>query len=258
MNYKREIAALEFLLGIPMAAEGDIVHQGWLKQHGLSQDENSGEERKVDPLELPHAHTRGDTSLSSHHGRWWEKWIAHSSKLSDMSRRGIEEGELEQPHQIEVANASNREKQFQDAPQQVVPLVHAPGRRLEGDDAIRIQIPMDVNTSTRQKHIARLAATREWELEVAHGIGLSSATPKDKNPKNQKQSHPPMLDGRMFFSASESYPTGVFSIIRYEPRKEEAARRRQKLEARGGGGTQFIMPTRDWRGISYRALLPIR
>ena len=32
--------------------------------------------------------------------------------------------------------------------------------------------------------------------------------------------------------------------------KEEAAIRRKKLEAIGGGGSQFVLPKRDWRGIS--------
>jgi hypothetical protein len=49
---------------------------------------------------------------------------------------------------------------------------------------------------------------------------------------------------------------GIFSLIRYEPKREEAARRRQKLEELGGGGSQFVIPERDWRGTSYRALLP--
>jgi hypothetical protein len=264
-NYKREIAALEFLLGIPMEAERDIVHQGWLKQHGLVEDIKTQGEPKVDVLEPPlHTQTREEISGSSHHERWWEKWVNNPSKLGDISRRSrIEEEELEQPHQIEETNAPNKEKQLQETRQQVVPMVHAPGRRLEGDEAIRIQIPLKVNTITRQKHIARMAATREWEREVAHGIGdsntRSSVTKtKSKNPTNSKKAHPPMLDGRMFFSAAGSYPHEVFSIIRYEPKKEEAARRRQKLEARGGGGSQFIMPARDWRGISYRALLPTR
>jgi hypothetical protein len=238
-NYKREIAALEFLLGIPMEAERGIVHEGWLKQQ--------------EPP--PHTHTREEISSSSHHGRWWEKWV--NKDISRQSR--IEEEELEQPHELEETNAVYKEKQVQETRQQVAPMVHAPGRRLEGDEAIRIQIPLKVNTITRQKHIAIMAATREWEREVAHGIDRSSVTKtKSTNPKNSKKAHPPMLDGRMFFSASGSYPHAVFSIIRYEPKKEEAARRRQKLEARGGGGSQFIMPNRDWRGISYRTLLPPR
>lgn len=260
INYKREIAALEFLLEIPMEAERDIVHQGWLKQHGLLEENNPGDQgQKVDALELPHSQTREHVPASSHHGRWWEKWVTNPTKLAETSRRSrIEEEELEQPHQIEETNVSNKERQLQENRQQVVPMMHAPGRRLEGDEAIRIQIPLKVNTITRQKHIARMAATREWELEVAHGIGLSSVgKARGKHPKSGK-AHPPMLDGRIFFSAAGSYPHEVFSIIRYEPRKEEAARRRQKLEARGGGGTQFIIPTRDWRGISYRALLPTK
>jgi hypothetical protein len=48
----------------------------------------------------------------------------------------------------------------------------------------------------------------------------------------------------------------VFSVIKYEPKKEEENRRRKKLEALGFGGSQFVMPSRDWRGISYRSLLP--
>ena len=48
----------------------------------------------------------------------------------------------------------------------------------------------------------------------------------------------------------------VFSVIKYERKKEEETRRRQRLEAAGGGGSKFVMPSRDWRGVSYRALLP--
>lgn len=53
-----------------------------------------------------------------------------------------------------------------------------------------------------------------------------------------------------------SYPMAVFSVIKYEPKKEEENRRRKHIEALGGGGSQFVMPHRDWRGVSYRALLP--
>jgi len=49
---------------------------------------------------------------------------------------------------------------------------------------------------------------------------------------------------------------GVFSVIKYDPKNEAEFRRRQKLEALGGGGAQFIFPSRDWRGVSYRMLLP--
>lgn len=53
-----------------------------------------------------------------------------------------------------------------------------------------------------------------------------------------------------------SYPMAVYSVIKYEPRREEENRRRKHIEALGGGGSSFVMPSRDWRGVSYRALLP--
>lgn len=39
-------------------------------------------------------------------------------------------------------------------------------------------------------------------------------------------------------------------FVRIFAEKEEAAIRRRKLEAVGGGGSQFVLPNRDWRGIS--------
>ena len=55
-----------------------------------------------------------------------------------------------------------------------------------------------------------------------------------------------LLDARVFFSAKKSYPVAIFSTIKYEPQKEAAARRRKKLEELGGGGMQFVLPERDW------------
>jgi hypothetical protein len=243
----RDIAALDFMLGIPLQAEAEIVHSGWLlqQQHesedgGKGNNNNSSDhshqeyKRQEDVLEPP--------SMST--GRWWEKWVNAGELAVQGQQIAAEAAELERPnhtekggtHTASVSSTPNKNRGV------VVP-AYAPGRRLEGDEAVRIQIPLTTDTVTRQKHIARQAALREWELGTAHGLNSN---------------HPPMLDGRVFFSAAGSYPVSVFSLLRYEPKKEEAALRRQKLEARGGGGTQFVMPARDWRGISYRSLLPRR
>ncbi|CAJ1956403.1 unnamed protein product [Cylindrotheca closterium] len=262
-GYKREIAALEFLLGIPMKAERDIVHQGWLQQNGMV-DMKRNNKKADDAAATPVARSgsgdirsgNGDMPpLVGHHGRWWEKWVGNPSKQMDPSRSSrIEEEELEQPNQFDE---SLRSATFRNR-HQVVSMVHAPGRRLEGDDAIRIEMPKEIKKSSGQRHIARIAAKREWELEIAHGIDNAALRSSASNASDARKDHPPLLDGRIFFSAAGSYPCEVFSIIRYEPKKEEAARRRKKLEARGGGGSEFIVPARDWRGISYRALLPAR
>ena len=278
----REIAALDFLLGIPMQAEEEIVHQGWMQQRGMSTpkrknvrsisdgDAGGGEEEKMEILE-PNA-----VPSASSHGRWWEKWVNNHQSSGNLkySPAADDEEELEQPNEVSHSATDSNQDVIVSARQPQVSIIHAPGRRLEGDPATIIQIPLGDDTIvTQQRSIARQAAIREWELRVAHGIASTKKLPKQDQPSQSLQprqpvlpppqmplggpgNEKPMLDGRMFFSASGSYPMGVYSLIRYEPKKEEAIRMRKKLEALGGGGTQFfVMPERDWRGISYRALL---
>ena len=215
---------------------------------------------------------RKNNKNGNHQQRWWDKLILQDKSgffavedelLQKKARMELEEGELEGPSNSTTTttttttnNTNNNNKLQQIRGTSRTPLYAStitPGRQLEGrDDAIRIQIPIagSVNKSdeeyttmlkkTRQVSIARQAVIKQWETKVAHGISISD--------------NKGLLDGRSFLSSKNSYPLGVFSIIKYEPRKEEAARRRKKLEALGGGGTQFVVPSRDWRGISYRAL----
>lgn len=183
----RDLAALEFLSGIPMEEESSLVHSGWL--------------RNQQPAP----------------GKWWEKFIRQAPL-----RRGSGDNDnvLEQPGDSQDAKAHGR-------------AVVTGGRRLDGDNAKHVTIPRTGFARTRQRSIARQAAIREWELQLAHGL------------RDEKSDG--LLDGRVFFSSKENYPISVFSVIKYEPKREEAARLRQKLEARGGGGTQFVVPERDWR-----------
>lgn len=240
----RDIAALDFLLGIPMEAEASTVQAGWMQHQGHI-NENEEEPTNATRALLPAPLTAT--------GRWWEKFVVgrdgtrlkHKASSSihpsnDSSSQALHDEELEgpssdikPPHAIDAISLST-----------TTHLTAAPGRRLDGEAAIKVQIPAvaGVESRTRQKSVARQAAVREWEIRVAHG--LDSGTP--------------MLNGRVFFSAGDSYPMGVFSVVRYEPKREEAARRRRKLEQLGGGGSLFVMPERDWRGTSYRALLPRR
>jgi hypothetical protein len=325
----REIAALEFLqMGIPMAREGSIVHEGWMRQHqrseqyqyqdrshGLDQSKEFGKKHKesaernerkeeeeedtiipISPSLLPleRYHNSPDPALAKQ-GRWWEKWIVgqasqqqqqqHRTKGVNVSRDSQIE-DLEEPDEPQQQQQqSPQQHQHQQHPTQLptAATIYAPGRRLEGDVATKVQIPLangpglgGIGSSqnrqrqnsdfvslqlTKHQSIARMAISKEWELRVAHGLEQRHHN-NNNHASQQQQQHrhhnPAMLDGRMYMSAKESYPMMVFSLLRYEPKKEEALRRRQKLEERGGGGTQFfIMPSRDWRGISFRALLPV-
>lgn len=306
----RDIAALDFLLGIPLEAEESIVQHGWmLQQRRLetfqvstefdgSDDEFDNSTREAIALEPPSANVHNsvkstaDIPSNSHHGRWWEKWIPRDSGHTGLATHALiahnnatkrnkhtDNGELELPtasglvniahgtpttmddatlHSTATSSATNGRKpgdtlSTKSTPHMPAAPVYAPGRRLEGDEAVLVQIPLTIDTVTRQRSIALQAAIREWEVKTAHGLGVAE-TPSQ--PQKKKASNKALLDGRIFFSAAGSYPIGIFSLKKYEPKREEAALRRQKLEARGGGGSHFVMPSRDWRGISYRSLLP--
>ena len=248
LSVTREIAALDFLVGIPLEAEGKIVREGWVQERRLQKEES-----KTDDSEA----SDGGSSLgapTSLQGKWWEKWIKASNDTSwsqnDPTRTGKamvdrDNAELERPEAVDRGTVNDTTSRT--SAKTSVWQAYAPGRRLEGDDAVCVQIPVTTKTLTKQKSIARQAALREWESQTAHGI-------VDDN--GGKMNRPPLADGRLFFSAAGAYPVSVFSMIRYEPRKEEQQLRRQKIEALGGGGSQFVPPQRDWRGVSYRSLLP--
>lgn len=256
LSVTREIAALDFLVGIPLEAEGKIVREGFVQERQLQREESKTEDSEV-------VSDAGDSSLgaapTSLQGKWWEKWIKASNDNSwsqtDSMRVGKavvdvrDNAELERPEAVDRGTTATTAKDATSrtsAKTASVWQAYAPGRRLEGDDAIRVQIPVTTTTLTKQRSIARQAALREWENQTTNGL-VSGPDGKTTCP---------IADGRLFFSAAGAYPVSVFSIIRYEPRKEEQQLRRQKLEALGGGGSQFVPPTRDWRGVSYRSLLP--
>lgn len=211
----RDIAALDFLLGIPMQRQGESVRTGW--------------ERQDRPTPT---------------GKWWERDVMHAMNIQN-NKTSNSLGANEHQALLSQSAAASQEESviFLERPLSHVAAAAASatqggGRRLEGDTATKVEVPQaGLSKSTRQRYIARQAQMREWECQVVAQDVLSA---------------------RMFFSAKDNYPVSVFSVIKYEPKREEAARRRQKLEARGGGGTQFVVPARDWRGTSYRALLPRR
>ncbi|GKY92595.1 hypothetical protein MPSEU_000229600 [Mayamaea pseudoterrestris] len=277
----RDIAALDFLLNIPLQAEAKIVRDGYLQQtkqqeeyeSTSSSDENnhrSSDHRILARSRSKQEHNRQASILKpgDFQGKWWEKWITgsllqrhgrhYNNNPSNSSHHNSSETSIQQHLLLE--GPTRRDKI------QPSSLTYTPGRRLEGDDAIRISVPVTTSSLTKQRTIARMAALREWEKQTAHGgtvkttvasSGAVSKTPANTSSSSVRDYQPPLLDGRLFFSASGSYPVSLMSIVRYEPKREEAQLRRLKLEACGGGGSEFRIPSRgDWRGISYRSLLP--
>lgn len=322
----REIAALDFLLGIPLEAEREIVRKGFLEaeqqEESLLLDNNHRNSHSRRPTtstittntynDNTNSITGQEMILAPHHhshrdggSEWWGTIIDSDRVLSDNISKKREKM-LEQQRLMDVLEAPSSDQPFHDehvlaelqllqqhpVPEQekegLQPKIpthskHAfpnttnitgvtarytptatssnvkataggaggggggaslvPGRRLDGTIAQIVQIPLEAGgteVNTRYRTVARRAAVREWEKEMV----------------KHKKHGSSILDGRMFLSSMSSYPVATFSIIKYDPKNEEELRQRQKIEALGGGGSKFLLPRRDWRGVSYRDLLP--
>ena len=82
----------------------------------------------------------------------------------------------------------------------------------------------------------------QWEDSLIRGTGPTSQ---------------PLLESRVFFSRVRGYPSCVMSVIKYAPEKEAAKLERQRIEDQRGEEV-FFLPSRDWRGSSYRDLILVR
>jgi hypothetical protein len=237
----RELAALDFLLNIPLELEPKLVQDGWnklqlqyIQQNHLDDntsaksDTESQTDRKIDD-NIARGSSDVRILFPSPKGTWWEKWInkAGNNILQNLGREvgGTNiNGVLEDPTRDDINNDRSLKPNVLASS-----MFYAPGgRRLDGEYAYHIRIPFDAYTtvlkSTMQKDIAKQAAVRQWEIQTAHGIIPSQPQrqlqkTKSKQEDQTQKSQPPLLDGRMFFSSNNSYPVSVFSMIRYEPSK---------------------------------------
>jgi hypothetical protein len=208
-------------------------------------------------------------------GRWWDKLVlkdkrffsAANQQAQRRERMELEEKELELPTESKVMLSTTRGKPTNggtgttmddsddrrygdDRAEGATTIANGgggggvPGRRLDGREAAIVVVPEKFRLRPApHRVVAREAAVREWEIKVTYGNGGGKG-------RGAGVGGGALLDGRVFFATRMSYPVAVFSTIKYEPKKEETLRRRKQLEELGGGGTQFVLPERDWSEFS--------
>lgn len=120
------------------------------------------------------------------------------------------------------------------------------GKKLRGPTAPTVRIPFQFRY-LMQRISDQSVVIRQWEDQLLmHGNTTATATPAITANK-------PLLASRMFFSRARSYPTMVFSVIKYDAGEERA--KIDKIRAGDQKGLEvFKLPSRDWRGFSYKPL----
>lgn len=126
---------------------------------------------------------------------------------------------------------------------------NAVGRKLKGHNAIVIK-------TKHRKHSELSADVRQWEDHLLNGnydILLQNYSSIKLSSNDSKQALP-LLSTRMFYSRQRSYPVCLFSVIKYDEKREEA--KIEKLKAGDQRGLEvFYAPKRDWRGNHYQKLI---
>jgi hypothetical protein len=117
------------------------------------------------------------------------------------------------------------------------------GRKLQGSFAPLARVPIDYRHS-----LSRLtemsAVVRQWEDQLLLK-GYSSIS--------HKSVQQPLLQSRLFFTRARAYPVATMSVIKYDAGQE--AKKLSKLKADDQKGLEvYVIPTRDWRGFSYKPL----
>jgi hypothetical protein len=97
----RDIAALDFMLGIPLQAEAEIVHSGWLLQQQHESQDGGGGSSNINNNSSDHSHQEYKRQVdvleppSMSTGRWWEKWVNAGELAVQGQQIAAEAAELE-------------------------------------------------------------------------------------------------------------------------------------------------------------------
>jgi len=281
LNFSSGVEAIEEEnkgLGVPHnnrnLSSFDITRNSGIEEEGTT----TGTESSIHTMSLVSEHNKNQAAAG---GRWWDKLIlkdkrffsAANQQAQRRQRLELEEKELEQPTEspslvimnsvsaggntgsgsngISVGVQTRGYTSTNTAVASTPSSANAggvPGRRLDGIEAYTITISEEFRRRPPPlRTVKRQAEVKECEVRVAYGAQQDPPHYlKIASDSSTKTARNALLDGRVFFSTKKSYPVAVFSTIKYEPKKEATLRRRKQLEELGGGGTQFVLPERDW------------
>ena len=139
-------------------------------------------------------------------------------------------------------------------------LTDAAGKKLQGPNAQTMRVPPLIRYKV-MKLFDQSAVIRQWEDSLLRGnVGTDEQQQQLQQQhhqqqlqqqQQQQQQQPPITSSRLYFSRARSYPTAIFSVIKYDTAREEAKLERKTYEDTRGLEV-YEVPARDWRGTSFQ------
>lgn len=200
----RHLAALDFLLNVPLKNEVHIIEHGTNMNKRKKQHESQGDNN--DEYDESETELKGSLSLTETEGA--TPLITTYLQKDDGA-------------------------------------THAPGKKLQGRAAVNARVPLQFRYQL-SRPTGPSALVRQWEDSLLRGQCTGVGQPPQ-----------PLLESRVFCSRVRGYPTAVFSVVKYAP-EEEAKRQEARRTEDTRGLDIFVLPQRDWRGVSYTPLLQLR
>lgn len=214
----RHLAALDFLLHIPMTREAEIRKTGKANASKVQQMEDTDElldQERIDEVE--------EESVDE---------SANPSPVPPQTSNNLSVNpDLASAEELYVANMSE-----------------FAGKKLKGPSSQIIRYPGNIRYQL-SRITDQSALCRQWEDQLLS----KPSSPTLMMNRTTNDTTNSLLEGRMFFSRARSYPLMVCSVIKYDAGEEKA--RIEKMKAEDQKGLEvYELPHRDWRGFSYKPL----
>lgn len=220
----RHLAALDFLLHIPMSREAEIRHTGKLNASKVQQMEDTDEMLDQERLDEEEGGSDHDKNSGPN----------NNTNTSTLPQQGNNNTSTLN------TDVNNAEELY------IATMAEFAGKKLKGPSSQVIKYPANIRYQL-SRITEQSALCRQWEDTLLNKPSSPTLLPSSESHNNS------LVEGRLFFSRARSYPMMVCSIIKYDAGEEKA--RIEKMKADDQKGLEvYELPHRDWRGFSYKPL----
>ncbi len=238
----RHLAALDFLLHVPMSRETEIRHAGIISASQAQQLEET-EEGEVENKETAEREEQREGESIEGSSRAFTPNGHSSGPITHTINTGLNPyGALSTPLHSPMGTNGEINDTFPEFA----------GKKLKGPNPPVGKIPPSIRHGM-SRLTEQSALCRQWEEHILNTKQITQTIESGNTSQRATNGEATLLESRIFFSRARSYPLMICSVIKYDAVEEKA--RIEKMKAEDSKGLEvYDLPHRDWRGFSYKPL----